>query len=42
MDSTHPVEGFDPEELVVDEFAPAVPADARVAEEALARRLAVS
>jgi len=40
MDSTHPVEGFDPGELVADEFAPAVPADARVAEEALARRLA--
>ncbi len=40
MDSTHPVEGFDPVELVVDEFAPAVPADARVAEEARARRLA--
>jgi len=40
MDSTPPVEGFDPEALVADEFAPAVPADARIAEEAHARRLA--
>ena len=40
MDSTPHVEGFDPGELVADEFAPAVPADARVAEEAHARRLA--
>ena len=40
MDSTQPVEGFDPEALIADEFAPAVPADARIAEEAHARRLA--
>jgi len=40
MDSTPPVAGFDPEALIADEFAPAVPADARIAEEALARRLA--
>ncbi len=40
MDSTKPVEGFDPEELIADEFAPAVPADSRIAEEAHARRLA--
>ncbi len=40
MDSPHPVEGLDPEALIADEFAPAVPADARIAEEALARRLA--
>ena len=40
MDSTRPVEGLDPEALIADELAPAVPADARVAEEALARRLA--
>ncbi len=40
MDSTPPVEGFDPEALIADEFAPAVPADARIAEEAHARRLA--
>ena len=40
MDATPPVEGFDPEALAADEFAPAVPADARIAEEAQARRLA--
>ncbi len=40
MDSTKPVEGFEPEELIADEFAPAVPADSRIAEEAHARRLA--
>jgi type II secretory ATPase GspE/PulE/Tfp pilus assembly ATPase PilB-like protein len=40
MDATPPVEGFDPEALAADEFAPAVPADARIAEEAHARRLA--
>ncbi len=40
MDSTKPVEGVDSAELVADEFAPAVPADSRIAEEAHARRLA--
>ena len=40
MDATPPVEGVDPEALVADEFAPAVPADARIAEEVHARRLA--
>ncbi|MEP7117876.1 MAG: ATPase, T2SS/T4P/T4SS family, partial [Acidobacteriota bacterium] len=40
MEPTPPVEGFDPETLVADEFAPVVPVDARVAEEAHARRLA--
>ncbi len=40
METPPPVEGFDPDTLVADEFAPAVPADARIAEEAHARRLA--
>ncbi len=40
MDATNPVDGFEPEELAIDEFAQPVPADERIAEEARARRLA--
>jgi type II secretory ATPase GspE/PulE/Tfp pilus assembly ATPase PilB-like protein len=40
MDTTKPVEGVAPEDLVGDDFVPAVPADGRIAEEVHARRLA--